>query len=333
MNALLVWVRRKVGALFSKQMAMNASHPPSVQKHLDQDFVLEKCAYFAEVGLWERDAVMPVVRWIENFDENDRPYAVHLLNAFLYFSREMTDALLLGAVADLSRRVARVDDQFERAAAQWNDFLDSVLITYPTGEVPSATDSGYAFARKARQVLELPEERILAPEEVISAIVRLGPRPVLFLDDFLGTGNQFMETWKRDYNLGASFESFERLARKIGFKAYYVPLFAAELGVSRIAREAPDVTVAPAHSLDASYSALDVNSFVWPEDLAPAAPEALERVSLAAGLPDNGGRTPDDWRGFAKLALTVAFEHSVPDATLRLFYWTSDEWTPLVRRT
>ena len=309
------------------------SPPPPVQKLLDQDFVLEKCAYFANVGLWPREASMPYAPWLDNFSEDDRTYGVHLLNAFIYFSRELTDALLVGAVQDLSRRIVRVDDRFDRAAAQWNDFLDSVYVTYPTGEVPSATDSGYAFARKARQVLGIPEARILGPGEVVAALDRLGPRPVLFLDDFLGTGNQFIETWERLYPTAVGTESFETLTSSLSFSAYYVPLVAAQLGMTRIANDAPDVTVSPAHVLTAEYSALAPDSFVWPAELAADAGAVLERVSRDAGIPDTGGLTPEDWRGFGQLALTLAFEQAVPDATLRLFYWTENDWTPLVRRT
>src|SRR5947208_14205280 len=41
----------------------------------------------------------------------------------------------------------------------WRAFVDSVIVTRVTGEIPSDTDSGYTFARKARQLLGIPEER------------------------------------------------------------------------------------------------------------------------------------------------------------------------------
>ena len=61
------------------------------------------------------------------------------------------------------------------------------------------TDSGLAFARKARQVLSLPQDRILSPLDTLEFVGTHGPREVLFLDDFLGTGNQFLSTWRRAY--------------------------------------------------------------------------------------------------------------------------------------
>jgi len=36
--------------------------------------------------------------------------------------------------------------------------------------------------------------------------------------------------------------------------------------------------------------------------------------------------------GFHNLGLGVAFEHSVPDATLPVFWHSSDDWKPLRRR-
>jgi hypothetical protein len=50
-------------------------------------------------------------------------------------------------------------------------------------------------------------------------------------------------------------------------------------------------------------------------------------------MPDTDGAVVNDWQGFHKLGLALAFQHCVPDATLPLFYWEHNEWHPLIRRT
>lgn len=299
----------------------------------DREFVLAKCAYFVDVHVWPRTTMLSPLPWLENFTEDELPYAVHLLDAFLFFSNDLTDALLKGAFSDLSRRVVDHDAPLARAEAQWNDFLRSVLVTFPTGEQPNVTDSGLAFARKARQVLEIPESRIMSPDEALAFVERVGPRPVVFLDDFVGTGNQFLATWTRNYSPASQFRSFAEASAQFQVTAYYTPILASQSGVEAIRAQAPDACVAPAHLLPPEYSALHADSLLWPASERESARNAIEAASRRAGIPDTNGSSTEDWQGFGRLGLAVAFQHGVPDATLPLFYWNENDWHPLVRRT
>jgi hypothetical protein len=306
---------------------------PTGEHLADREFVLTKCDYFVDVQVWPRATAVSPLPWLANFTEAELPYAIHLLDAFLFFSDELTDALLRGAFDDLSRRVTDLDASLARSEAQWDDFLSSVLITFPTGEHPNVTDSGLAFARKARQVLEIPEARIMSPEEVLGFVDRVGPRPVVFLDDFLGTGNQFMATWRRTYATSPTFASFADAAAGGSVTVYYTPILASQMGVETIRLNAPRACVAPAHILPLEYSALHDESLLWPPAERDAARAAIRSASARAGIPDTNGYSPHDWQGFGRLGLAVAFEHGVPDASLPLFYWNQNGWHPLVRRT
>lgn len=306
---------------------------PSAPRLADREFVLAKCEYFVDVQVWPRATTLSPLPWLENFTEDELPYAIHLLDAFLFFSNDLTDALLRGAFDDLSRGVVDHDAPLARAEAQWNDFLSSVLITFPTGETPNVTDSGLAFARKARQVLEIPESRIMSPDEALMFVERVGPRPVVFLDDFLGTGNQFTATWTRDYSTVSGLRSFAEASALLKLTAYYTPILASQTGVDAIKMHAPEACVAPAHVLPSEYSALHTHSLLWPAAERQSARDAIETASKRAGIPDTNGSSTEDWQGFGRLGLAVAFQHGVPDATLPLFYWNQNDWQPLVRRT
>ncbi len=62
------------------------------------------------------------------------------------------------------------DQPYIRLEADWNAFLGRALFTFVEGEVSSPADSGYAFARRARDILGIPEERILHPSDVLSIL-------------------------------------------------------------------------------------------------------------------------------------------------------------------
>ncbi len=307
--------------------------PDTVDQYLyEKEFVLSKCRDFVDAQVWPFQHLFPDA-WLENFTSEELPFAVHLLNQFQFFSRRLTDALLQGTLMELSRHVVPVDGTADTARARWEDFLDSVIVTYPTGEKPRPTDSGHTFARKARQILEFPEARILGPTAALEYLRSKGPRPVLFLDDFLGTGRQFVTTWRRAYSLSGTDWSFESSQAADPFPAYYLPLVAAQRGVEVLAQHCPNVMCLPAHTLPHEYSAVHDQSFIWPANALDAGRDIIREASLRAGIPDTNGRTDKDWQGFGKLGLCVAFEDSVPDATLPLFYWEQNGWKPLVRRT
>ena len=69
---------------------------------------------------------------------------------------------------------------------------------------------------------------------------------------------------------------------------------------------------------------------IWPEHLKYSGPSFIQNISQRIGVPDDEG--PDDFRGFHRLGLAIAFAHSTPDATLPIFRWEGNGWFPLARR-
>jgi len=158
-------------------------------------------------------------------------------------------------------------------------------------------------------------------------------RTVIFVDDFVGSGNQFVQTWRRPIRTpGGTDISFAKLSTVARHRFIYCPLLCTKLGLNLIQKECPMVIVVPAHLIPPRYSALARDSVIWPPHLLSQGADFIRRCSAAAGIPDSPGSV-EDWRGFAGLGLTMAFAHSVPDATLPLFYWEKNGWAPLIRRT
>src|SRR6185295_14995832 len=103
---------------------------------------------------------------------------------------------------------------------------------------PNRTDSGNLLCRKARQVLRIPEDRIVDPEEAMAKAATGGT--VVFLDDFIGSGDQFVYTWERARG-GSSPMSFKETFQAGAFVAAYVSLVATNSGLDRVSRDVPGI--------------------------------------------------------------------------------------------
>jgi len=297
------------------------------QPGVNREFVIKKCTYFRDVGLWPRTEVLDPEAWLGNFSGEELPLAIHLLNAFQFFSYDLTDALFVAAFQGISSEVWRRSGSATKAA--WRSLVDRAIVTPVEGERPNPTDSGYLFASRARRLLEIPENRILRPPDALRQVVAVAT-PVVFVDDFVGSGNQFIETWTRQYLRDEAAASFRVVAQVRGGEFYYCPLVCTEYGAQRIRTTCPEVVLVPAHLISARDGALHAESRLWPQDLLSKARPFIQQVSQRAGIPQGGS---PGWEGFHGLGLALGFAHSVPDATLPLFYWEAQGWRPLIRRT
>jgi hypothetical protein len=314
-------------------MVNGAQEPtPDSRPTLTEHDVLGKCNYFTDVQLWPLTNTLNPRRWLENFRDDEKLLAIYLLDSFLYYSEPLVDALFISTFHSLSNVVRTEGDSYLAIRNAWRDFNNEVIISPVRGERPSVTDSGLTFARKAKKLLDIPEERIMAPEDALRALL-VRPRPVVFVDDFLGSGNQCHTTWHRQVEVRPSVShSFASLASHGTSRFFYIPLVATQKGLDWVGKNCVGLEVHPAHVLPETYNAIHKESVIWPEHLREQAGKFLEKVSARAGIPDNNGNV-NDWRGFHKLGLTIAFfNDAVPDATLPLFYWEENNWKPLLRR-
>jgi hypothetical protein len=292
---------------------------------------LARCGYFMRAQVWPREIVLNPEGWLTNFRTSEIPHAVHLLNAFMYFAAPLVKEMFASSFQSLSRCISAPGESIVTLQSSWRTLIARSLITYVTGETESPADSGHIFVRLVRDYLGVPEHQIKTPQNALVELFNNGPRPVIFVDDFVGSGQQFLATWNRPYPLpGGVTHSFKSIAAIRPAQFYYSTILATSVGVSLIRSQCPGVIVTAAHELDPRYSVLHPDCFLWPEALRPTAAEFVRTASLRGGMPDDAGNNVNDWQGFHGLGLALAFEHGVPDATIAMLRWTSNNWQPLI---
>jgi len=300
------------------------AHPPEAS--------LRRWKYLVDVGLWPRMVEFNWRGWLQNFNEAEMPFAVRLLDSFLYFSQPMTRQLFRSAFLSVSERIV-TKQALPRAQAQWSSFVDELIVVRVTGERPSTADSGYAFARFARDDLEIAESQLLEPSQAIGRMLRDRSGDVMFVDDFVGSGTQFNKSWTRRIDVSGQprLLSFRDVA--LGhpgkFRFFLCTALATKYGFESIHTVAPEVMPMSGQILDARASATSRPSFIWREDMEESGPAFIRSASQRAGIPFTEG-VEDEWNGFHGLGLTVAFSHGWPDATLPLFHWDKNGWIPLL---
>jgi hypothetical protein len=290
--------------------------------------VLTKGAFFTEAHLWPLELDLNPEGWLSNFDSAEEECALHLLDGFMYFSNWLTEQLFRAAFAKLRDRICR-DVSLTVVDEHWRNFQNDLIVTHVTGDAPSDTDSGFIFSRMSRQVLGIETDSIITHEEAIAALLARPQARILFVDDFVGSGDQFLTTWNRLYDVPSQpvKVSYASVLRSSTNRAFYCPVICGSLGRRILREQCPEVVLSPAHFLDERYSVFSDNSIVLPPHLRQTGPEFIREASDRAQITRN-------WRGYQGQGLLVAFEHCVPDATIPLIYHESQTpyWQPLVRR-
>ncbi|MDQ2184814.1 hypothetical protein RBI13_06375 [Alcaligenaceae bacterium A4P071] len=286
--------------------------------------VLARCDALKRAGMWLPEPTMRPRAWIENFESADQILAAQLLERFVFYNQRLTDSLLAASFASIADGLTKGPSAPDRDTLL--RILPQALFTPVCGENPNPTDSGNFFCRRARQVLGVAENQIVTTSDAILAASR--GETVVFVDDFIGSGDQFLSTW-RDIRSGASFEEIQRTS---GFTAIYLSLVGTQLGITKLRQDTPSVAICVSHQLDDRGS-------IW--GLAQSNPVLFQEISqfLVKYVPRLTPRDPymhqSDFLyvGYKRRGLFLAFEHSVPDATLPIFWCGgTTNWEPLIER-
>jgi hypothetical protein len=271
--------------------------------------------------------------WLKNFEAEDEELAKHLLSKFIYFSEDLVDQSLRAAFNSISNVLwGRSADPINHEKT-WREFMNTCLVTFPRGESPSPADSGYTFARKCRDQLRIEESRLKDPRDILQLLDQGTILPIVFVDDFVGSGQQFTTTWDRLYTLDTgkrvSFRSVVKQRPNVDI--YYVNVAAHSKGINHVNKQCPSVTMLSSNILTEEHSAVSSQSRIWPQGHIEDGKKFIKKASAKISFTKEDN-SQDDWRGFHALGLTVGFSHGIPDASLPIFFSDRNGWTPLMTR-
>lgn len=289
------------------------------------------------VGFWPGEDKLDVDRWLSNFDASDKPAAKVLLNSFIFLSDRVVESLLADAYTSLRRSIEMVD---------WN-LIDGngrkmkepkLLITFPTGERPNPTDSGYSFVRKMRQLFALDESQMMNPDKAVEHLVSCAQNDVqntalVLVDDFAGSGEQVCETLARRILVSDDkSSSIQDIAKQRGLRVYYCLLVATRKAKKRLKSEHSYLSINCPHVLGERYNIKSTNCALVSGSVGSEVRSLIDKYAefylKSPNVPNYVGKF-----GFRDLGLTIAFQHSVPDATLPIFWAEGSDWKPLYRRS
>lgn len=284
--------------------------------------IIERCDLFSEMQVWPIEPPIMPELWLSNFTEEEKPYAESLLASFFYYNEKMCNTMLETAFKSISLYFPEcsVEDKIKK----WQELCENAIFTTVDIDDTNLTASGNLICRRARQVLGIPEERFFKKEDALMRLYGGQNKNIIFLDDFIGSGLQFTDTWTAPHIDRGTPYAYSNICSQNDIQAYYVTLIATEYGVNEIYKTCKNIEIVAANTLGKQYNALHENSIIWPENLKKGAAEFLKTSSERAGI--------TKYQGFHDLGLTVAFHHSVPDATLPIFYWNENGWHPLIER-
>ncbi|MFY9461407.1 MAG: hypothetical protein WAP57_16875 [Aquabacterium commune] len=287
--------------------------------------MLNRCDALKRSGMWlPEPAIQPRV-WLNNFDEYDRILAASLLERFVFYDQKLTDILLSASFASVA------DGLSKGPSAPPSEILHKELMgaifTPVRGERPNPTDSGNFLCRRARQVQGVSESSIVEIDDALKAAE--AGSCIVFVDDFIGSGDQFLSTWEMDFG-GRSFRDIQIRTK---FTCIYVSLVGTEFGIDNIHRNAPTVAVCVTHKIDSR------GTFHGIKTANPALHTQLDQLlrKYAPRLqPSEAYMLQDEYivYGYKHRGLFFGFAHSIPDATLPIFWCKGqDNWEPLIERT
>lgn len=275
----------------------------------------EKINDFINLNIWRGIEKMKLKQWLKNFTTDEEKYfAACILDNLIYRSDSQTESMLFNLISIdipnliLNHKPAGVNPLVTLGGFK-NSVDPSIRLVCVKGEFDAPSKSSHFVARMLKRKMMINENWIITPDKIDSCL-KSGTKCFVFIDDFLGTGDQFHE-------MAEDIKLKEKLELVDTFFAY-APLTAHSDGVTFLNQSYPKLKITFVEKLDETNSVFNsafndgVNS---PEGSRKFYIDFMKRKS---GL---GDLIKDSALGHGRLELTYVFEQSVPDNNISLIYW------------
>ncbi len=289
------------------------------QKKLDEGIRIKSEDITRLVDQWgvylgQRISEEQVRRWLEQFgDFGDQRLMFEILRHVRFYTADNIRAKMRDAHGIVVRGLIH---RIEREKRKRSD----VLISY----LDSFGKSGAYYAKLYADENDIYVANIIEPAKLVTAAAaRPDTQVIVFIDDFIGTGSQACENFRK---LNAKHGDF---LRNLDVRMYFVSIsgFAtAQKNVIKVLEELDlPISVHLCDPLDESAKCFSEESKVFssPADRLKAK-EIVDRYSLRLG-----SSFPQD---YGQRQGAVVFENSCPNTTLPILWSESINWVPIFKR-
>lgn len=290
--------------------------------------LLSARGYYSNMRVWpHQPSTIDPRGWLGNFpDGADREIAGELLASFIFMNQQATSQLFQSAYHSISADVSKSSPSLS-PLDRWREFRQQSVVTYPTGRDGDTAASGTIFIRYARDRLGIPQGQLCMSIGAIESACAAHSKNLIIVDDFAGTGDQFIGTWlRKDPTTGKSLRGLYNA--EMFTTVWYVTAICTSHAKREILRTFPYIKVRSAHILPDEYRANPeyATTKLVPISMQPHLETFLERYA------DRAGYNIENIYGYGNLGLAICFEHSMPDCTLPIFWSNKSDWNPLRRR-
>lgn len=283
--------------------------------------VYERGRFLRQTKSWSDADSNNFTDWLLNFKkEEDLIFAKFLLDNLNFISSSDFTIILKHVLTKIFA---------ELLYHHGNGFQKDIIFSSIPGEDANITDSGTEMLRIVKTRLGFQTANFQDPKDLRTYLSKQNSsKIVIFIDDFVGTGNQVAKAWSESHYM----ESFSSIQNGDEHDFYLGVAVANERGIRRIKKECNGLKLFTTYSLNDSYKINDPKFMGYGENdaLRSEVPIWLKEFSQSLGIADTGGLAEDDYLGFCQQALLLGFEHGTPDATLPILYFKSKEWSNLL---
>jgi hypothetical protein len=287
--------------------------------------IRERCEDLIELGIWTGIDHVKLDLWRKNFStDEERFLSACLLDALTYRSGKQIYSLIyeqlfrcLPNFFNLQLSTSSNAELFNFPnCLQQNLYDPQIRLTAVIRSTDNITKSTSVILRHVRRLFDIKDEWIVEPEDIESCISS-GVNVFIFVDDFLGSGDQFsgiIET-----------EGVKKIL-DTDIVIVYAPLVAHEYGIGQLNLSYPKLKLCYVEYLEYSKHNFFENYFNDslnnPQEARKFYEEFLKKHSITG-----------DIFGYGELEITYAFEHSCPDNSLPILHHKDSlTFSPLIIR-
>ena len=295
---------------------------------LKDDFVertKSKVFFYIESTIWNNIDHKRLISWLNQFNEETEEeiyLAYLLLDSLVYYNKSDCLKLLSKGIFDLVIReiVLRSDKQsdFRKNELELKDLIKGCLsrvgfMTLLTDGDNETTVSSRVLTRYLTHEMDFSEDQVFDPSDLETVYDKFDI--IILVDDFIGSGRQIINFW---YHTEISFKGSQKLISDVclenSISMKYLCLVADEKGLANFYGDGDklNLQIWPCESLNKSHGFFEMESdrFESTEDC-----EKYKRIYTEV-CDRNGIKS----FGYELGELTIAFEHTLPDSTLPIFW-------------